>query len=40
MKIERKMNGIYLGVNLFIAYETGRKPLNTKISSHSAYADV
>ena len=23
-------NGIYLGVNLFITYETGRKPLNTK----------
>ena len=23
-------NGIYLGVNLFITYETGRNPLNTK----------
>lgn len=25
-----EMNGIYLGVNLFITYETGRRPLNTK----------
>lgn len=25
-----EMNGIYLGINLFITYETGRKPLNTK----------
>ena len=24
-------NGIYLGVNLFITYETGRNPLNTKM---------
>ena len=23
-------NGIYLGVNLFITYETGRKPINTR----------
>ena len=24
-------NGIYLGVNLFITYETGKNPLNTKL---------
>ena len=25
-----EMNDIYLGVNLFVTYETSRQPLNTK----------